>query len=171
MLAASTASSDNGAVYSCPVNGVLDVSLADNLPGKLLSFYTFSLATPAVYASNTTLGGGNVAIDPTTFTLSAAGVLYFKPQQSTALKEGMVVALSYAINRIATLRPQGPSSTVRSVAYSPDGTQLASGSLDNTVKLWDARNGTLIATLKNHTAAVNSVAYSPDGTQDRKSVV
>jgi WD40 repeat protein len=52
---------------------------------------------------------------------------------------------------------------VFSVAFSPDGRTLASGSEDNTVKLWDARTGQELTTLKGHQDIVKSVAFSPDG--------
>jgi WD40 repeat protein len=48
------------------------------------------------------------------------------------------------------------------VAWSPDGTTLASGSL-NEVKLWN-KDGTLLRTLEGHSSYVWSVAWSPDGT-------
>ncbi|WJW70100.1 serine/threonine protein kinase (plasmid) [Candidatus Chlorohelix allophototropha] len=57
----------------------------------------------------------------------------------------------------------GHSHWVESVAYSPDGKTLASGSLDNSIKLWDAVTGKELRTLSGHTSAVESVAYSPDG--------
>ena len=53
--------------------------------------------------------------------------------------------------------------TVRSVAFSPDGRALASGSADNTIRLWDAAGGALLRTLAGHTGDVHSVAFSPDG--------
>ena len=56
------------------------------------------------------------------------------------------------------------SGRVLSLAFSPDGTLLASGSRDNTVGLWDARTGHLVRTLKGHSNDVNSVAFSPDST-------
>jgi WD40 repeat protein len=54
---------------------------------------------------------------------------------------------------------------VLSVSWSPDGTRLASGSDDNTVKLWDASSGGLARTLAGHDNSVLSVAWSPDGTR------
>ena len=52
---------------------------------------------------------------------------------------------------------------VNSVAFSPDGVLLASGSKDKTVKLWDTATGQVVRTLEAHTNWVNSVAFSPDG--------
>ena len=60
-----------------------------------------------------------------------------------------------------TLR--GHTGWVRSVAYSPDGETLATGSADKTIRLWDTSTGTHIKTLYGHTDDVLSVAYSPDG--------
>ena len=50
---------------------------------------------------------------------------------------------------------------VASVAFSPDGATLASGSWDNTVRLWGVADGRLLRTLD--TDGVESVAFSPDG--------
>ena len=60
----------------------------------------------------------------------------------------------------------GHKHSVLSVAWSPNGTTLASGSGDQTIKLWEA-DGTLLQTLTGHTGsnhAVWSVAWSPNGT-------
>ncbi|MBN1562931.1 MAG: protein kinase [Anaerolineae bacterium] len=64
---------------------------------------------------------------------------------------------------------------VRSIAFSPDGTQIiaAGGNLilggdrqeDNTIRLWDVATGNEIRQFTGHIAPVHSVAFSPDGTQ------
>jgi len=56
----------------------------------------------------------------------------------------------------------GHSQSVWSVAFSPDGSTLASGSYDKTIKLWDVSTDSEIATLKGHSRWVNSVIFSPD---------
>ncbi|MCT7973635.1 CHAT domain-containing protein [Laspinema olomoucense] len=52
---------------------------------------------------------------------------------------------------------------VKSVAVSPDGRMIASGSFDQTIKLWDLHRGELKKTLKGHTATVTSVQFSTEG--------
>ncbi|MCP5061144.1 MAG: hypothetical protein GY936_01605, partial [Ignavibacteriae bacterium] len=55
------------------------------------------------------------------------------------------------------------SSSVYSVAFSPDGMFIASGSEDKTVKIWDRESGKCLNTLNQHSSSVFSVAFSPDG--------
>ncbi|HEX4146846.1 MAG TPA: TIR domain-containing protein [Pirellulales bacterium] len=83
-----------------------------------------------------------------------------------------------AILWVCTLRPppihlgsaqqavlRGHEKTVSSVAFSPDGARIASGSHDGTVRLWDARTGAELQVVLGKWLAVDSVAFSPDGTR------
>jgi hypothetical protein len=60
---------------------------------------------------------------------------------------------------------RGHTNRVTSVSYSPDGTRLASGSDDGTVRVWDARTGQEALVLRGHARWVSSVSFSPDGTR------
>jgi len=57
----------------------------------------------------------------------------------------------------------GHSDFIRSVAFSPDGKTLASGSNDRTIKLWDVESAKELRTLVGHSDEVRSVVFSPDG--------
>jgi WD domain, G-beta repeat/APAF-1 helical domain len=64
-----------------------------------------------------------------------------------------------ALQRVLT----GHSNTVQAVAVAPDGSWLASGSGDGTVRIWDVATGSERATLKGHTRSVEAVAVAPNG--------
>ena len=67
----------------------------------------------------------------------------------------------------AALTLEGHEDWVRSVAFSPDGKLLATGSEDHTVRIWDIRTGKAggnpLHVLQGHGGWIRSVAFSPDG--------
>jgi WD40 repeat protein/serine/threonine protein kinase len=61
-----------------------------------------------------------------------------------------------------TTQFKGHSNTVISVDFSQDGARMASGSLDQTVRLWDAKTGSSLAVLHGHRAKLLTVQFTSD---------
>ena len=95
--------------------------------------------------------------------ITILATLFASCGKTTAQNEKVVSADPTKFTCLKTL--EGHSDGVASVAYSPDGTKIISGSDDYTIKIWDANTGQCLKTLEGHSLFVNSVAYSPDGTK------
>jgi CHAT domain/WD domain, G-beta repeat len=94
-------------------------------------------------------------------------VLYLRGQDSHlfTISAARVTAPRRAVIPERTVRTlTGHTAAVWSVAFSPDGTLLATASWDYTTRLWRVADGTPVRTLTGHTDYVYSVAFSPDGT-------
>ena len=66
-------------------------------------------------------------------------------------------------NPIASQTLTAHNDSVKSIAFSRDGKMLASGSADDTIKLWNLATNQNIATLTGNSSTVYTVAFSPDG--------
>ncbi|MCX5717404.1 MAG: WD40 repeat domain-containing protein [Nitrospirae bacterium] len=69
----------------------------------------------------------------------------------------------YAYEKPEVFVQMGHSGEITSMAISPDGRYMLSGSQDTTIKLWDVSTGREVRTFQGHSGFVNSVAFSPDG--------
>lgn len=88
----------------------------------------------------------------------------------TQLNSSMVVVALVLLLAVTVLAQKaelvvqaGHSEGAGSVAFSPDGKMLATGSMDKTIKLWEAATGRELRTLTGHSSFVLSVVFSPDG--------
>jgi len=81
---------------------------------------------------------------------------------SAKLREWEWGRLMYLCNlERATLK--GHTDTITAAVFSPDGRLVATGSADNSIKIWDKASGELRTTLTGHSAAIKAVAFSDDG--------
>ena len=174
------------------VNERLRLRVALDFPGKVASNVTMTWSASLPVGSLTAVGRCEVVKSTQRTGTLACGVvynenagspltlnLYLTPLQAGVLDFSVefssdgpevepadnVASLQMTIARmsqhIATL--SGHTDGIFSVALSPDGTTLASSSVDGTVKLWDVATKTNTATLRGD-FKVRSVAFSPDGT-------
>lgn len=95
------------------------------------------------------------------------GVL--QPYQGCRCGEGgLILWDALAGTTIRVFKPEGHTSGVNTVSWSPDGKHIASGGNDSFVRLWDTATGQLQATLQqaevpNGASAIDALAWSPDG--------
>nr|MDZ8047853.1 serine/threonine-protein kinase [Nostoc sp. DedQUE02] len=100
--------------------------------------------------------------------LALGGVWYFQTRPHTMseysppISQPIQSQKSVSTNSFLPKPLKGHSSDVNSVAFSPDGTTLASASDDKTIKLWNIASGEEIRTLQGHSNWIWAVGFSPD---------
>jgi len=95
-----------------------------------------------------------VAFNPNGSTLAAGTVAWEKPLHLFDVETG---------DEVQTFL--GQDGHVYSVAFSPDGRQLVSGSSEGSVRLWDVSEGKLHKLMRGHLGAVSATLFSHDGTR------
>ncbi|NES83307.1 MAG: protein kinase [Moorea sp. SIO2B7] len=71
------------------------------------------------------------------------------------------ISLTHSWKCICTLK--GHLSSIHSLSFSPDGKYLASGSADQTIKIWNLKQAQVKHTFSGHSSIVEAVIFSPDG--------
>jgi WD40 repeat protein len=96
-----------------------------------------------------------------------------RDEESRCMAQGGATLSNKSRNALVTLNAStfvethndGHTDGIRSVVFSSDGLQIISGSIDRTVRVWDATSGVHKHTLEGHTNWIRSVAFSPNGAQ------
>jgi len=84
--------------------------------------------------------------------------------QLFAASEDLSISLRrLALPDIIVQQFQGHTKAVRHVVFNPQGTMLASGGDDKSVRIWNVEDGSCRKTVFGHSAAVLALAFSPDG--------
>ena len=143
--------SDDSALVVAGKSGASHSRLWDASTGKLLC--------------QVGVGGATLASGPTGTMLAATlrdEILLW--DVSRRLSEPNVDEFGAAINEDTTLRLRGHQAVVQTVAFSPDGTRLASGSSDGVLKLWDTITGEELYTELLTSLPITAIQFHHDGT-------
>ena len=142
-------------------NGKKEIIEENNilLDNYLNKFFTgnFGLLNASVF-NRCYLGDSNIAPTRSQTGLQGNQLAVVNPVEKVEDNLGLLINNN---NQITNLT--GHSNYVYSVAFSPDGNYVVSGSDDNTAKVWEYDTGNVITTFTGHSDDVRSVAFSPDG--------
>ncbi|WP_236145542.1 WD40 repeat domain-containing protein [Verrucosispora sp. SN26_14.1] len=101
---------------------------------------------------------GNVDRYPELAVLLTSAALAQCPPTPVA-RRALMAALAFSHTEAVLT---GHTDAVRGVAWSPDGTHLATASRDGTARVWHTDTGTVVRVLRGHTGMVEAVDWSPD---------
>ncbi|MBE2221012.1 MAG: NACHT domain-containing protein [Anaerolineae bacterium] len=123
----------------------------------------FRLASSRELARAATDNLGNAPQLALLLALEAVNTTYAIDQSASAEAEDALYRTLRASQLQMTL--SGHDGPVTAVAFSPDGSRMATASSDNSIKLWDAVTGQNYLTLIGHENTVNDVVFTHDGSQ------
>lgn len=136
----------------------------------------------AFSADNSRLVSGSAAGSNIVNSVADGSIINARPAYITSVRPAAVTSVAYsspgllasgcedgmmsvydAAGNLVWWSNNASTSNVTAVAFSPDGSWLATASLDHNISIWSTASWTIERTLTGHTNGVTSVGFSPDG--------
>jgi len=139
--------------------------VADNRVDRLEHDDPAPITSVAFSPDGKTLAAGTDPPEPDFIPLQAADGTPIAPAGRPAGDDGTILVWDLATRKRAFALSEESSEGVSTLAFSPDGTMLASSHEDGKIRFWDARSGKLLRALQAHPAPSWSLsfAFSPNG--------
>jgi WD40 repeat protein len=133
--------------------------------GRLLATASFPLGRPNPLAQRVKIWDWKSGETLTEISVTAEGMAFHPTGESIAIAHGGQAGIWDVDSGRKVRTFAGHEDGLWDVAFSPDGSRLATGSFDNTVRLWDADTGVQQLVLRGHELVIGKLAFSPDGSK------
>ena len=134
--------------------------------GEILACVTANRIVQFWNVENLLTGGKSLALPDLSIDPQGVTGITFSPSGEVLACESRrdQTILLYRLRDVSLLlKLEGHTADINCLAYSPDGSLLASGSWDNSLRLWRMKDGACLHAIKGHRAGVLDLAFSPDG--------
>jgi WD40 repeat protein/serine/threonine protein kinase len=150
-------SGHDGNVYSLAMSPDGKLLVSGGRDGRVI---VWDLSSGRALATATVTSAQNEPVPVKTVRIDASG-----SRVAAGSDDGLVRlwSLPSGLGTQSPLILTGHKNLLSSLAFSPDGKLLASGSVDKTIKFWDAVSGTLIKSVDTSNGTARDLDFSPDG--------